>query len=353
MSAAYRPVQWNRFKLAYDIALGLGVAAYLILYLRFAPGWLEVPGIGGAELRMRAFGTCAFWMLTVILCIGPLARLDRRFLPVLYNRRHFGVLTFFVVLAHMYAVLGWYAAFSPVDPWTAMLTANTDLTSFIGFPFEWLGMAALAVLFAMAATSHDFWLAFLGPKTWKTLHMLVYLAYGLMVMHVVLGVVQAEESGAFPTMVAISLGLVGGLHIAAGRVEDRRDKANAALASAEDGWIRALRIDELEDGRGRTVTLPGGDRAAVFRYGTRISALWNACAHQNGPLGEGRILDGCVTCPWHGFQYDPETGCAPAPFTEKVPTFRVRRDGDYVLIDPVALPPGTRTPPIVLEEAKP
>lgn len=353
MSAAYRPVQWNRFKLAYDIALGLGVAAYLILYLRFAPGWLEVPGIGGAELRMRAFGTCAFWMLTVILCIGPLARLDRRFLPVLYNRRHFGVLTFFVVLAHMYAVLGWYAAFSPIDPWTAMLTANTDVTSFIGFPFEWLGMAALAVLFAMAATSHDFWLAFFGPKTWKTLHMLVYLAYGLVVMHVVLGVVQAEESGAFPAMVAISLALVGGLHIAAGRVEDRRDKADAGLATAEDGWIRALRIDELEDGRGRTVTLPGGERAALFRYGSRISALWNGCAHQNGPLGEGRILDGCVTCPWHGFQYDPETGCAPAPFTEKVPTFRVRRDGDYVLIDPRALPPGTRTPPIVLEEAKP
>ena len=35
--------------------------------------------------------------LTIILSFGPLARLDRRFLPLLYNRRHFGVLTFFVV----------------------------------------------------------------------------------------------------------------------------------------------------------------------------------------------------------------------------------------------------------------
>ena len=42
---------------------------------------------------MRAFGSCAFLMLTLILCIGPLARLDARFLPLLYNRRHFGVLT--------------------------------------------------------------------------------------------------------------------------------------------------------------------------------------------------------------------------------------------------------------------
>ena len=43
-----------------------------------------------------AFGSCAFVMLTVILSIGPLARLDRRFLPLLYNRRHFGVLTFVI-----------------------------------------------------------------------------------------------------------------------------------------------------------------------------------------------------------------------------------------------------------------
>ncbi len=351
MSVGYRPVQWNSFKLVYDVALGLAIASYLILYLRFAPGWVEPPTIGGAELRMRAFGTCAFWLLTLILCIGPLARLDRRFLPVLYNRRHFGVMTFFVAVAHMYSVLGWYAAFSPINRWTAMLVSNTDVGSLSGFSFEWLGMAALAILFAMAATSHDFWLSFLGPKTWKALHMLVYLAYGLVVMHVLLGVGLTERSGVFPAFVAGSLLLVCGLHLVAARAEARRDRDGATAPAQETPWIRALRIDDLKDGVGQTVTLPGGERAAIFRYGQKISALWNACAHQNGPLGEGRVIDGCVTCPWHGFQYDPETGCSPPPFTEKVPTFRVKRDGEFVLIDPTPLPAGTRTPPIVLEEA--
>ena len=45
-------------------------------------------------MRIRAFGTCAFFMLTVILSIGPLARLDPWFRKLLFNRRHFGVLTF-------------------------------------------------------------------------------------------------------------------------------------------------------------------------------------------------------------------------------------------------------------------
>ena len=142
-----------------------------------------------------------------------------------------------------------------------------------------------------------------------------------------------------------------GLHLIAAAKEVRRDRAEATSpATADDStpWVTAVRIDELEDGRGRTVTLPDGERAAVFRHGDKISALWNACAHQNGPLGEGRIIDGCVTCPWHGFQYDPETGCSPPPFTEKVPTFRVKRHGDHVLIDPRPLPAGTRVEPIRL-----
>lgn len=347
MSAQYRPVQWTRSKLAYDSCLGVGVALYLTVYLRWAPGLVEPPLIGGDELRMRAFGTCAFWMLTLILCIGPLARLDRRFLPILYNRRHFGVLTFFVAVGHLYAVLGWYVAFSPTRPWVALLAANTD-TSFLGFPFEWLGMGALAILFAMAATSHDFWLAFLSAPIWKRLHMLVYLAYGLVVMHVTLGVLQAETHAAYAVATGMSLAVVAGLHMLAGIVEARRD---SVPDTGPDGWVFVARLDELEDGIGRTVTLPDGERAAVFRHGDKVSALSNACAHQNGPLGEGRIMGGCVTCPWHGFQYDPETGCAPAPFTEKVPTYRLRRDGDRLMIDLRALPPGTRTEPVRLGEA--
>jgi len=64
------------------------------------------------------------------------------------------------------------------------------------------------------------------------------------------------------------------------------------------------------------------------------------------PLGEGRVIDGLVTCPWHGFQYEPATGASPAPFTEKVPTFRLRLQGDEVWIDPRPNPAGVRVDPV-------
>jgi nitrite reductase/ring-hydroxylating ferredoxin subunit len=98
------------------------------------------------------------------------------------------------------------------------------------------------------------------------------------------------------------------------------------------------------------VELGDGQRAAIFRYGDKLSALANACAHQNGPLGEGRIIGGSVTCPWHGFQYNPADGRAPAPFTEKVSTFRIRLEGETILIDPNPLAPGTFVEPVVIGE---
>ena len=44
----------------------------------------------------------------------------------------------------------------------------------------------------MAATSHDFWLHNLTAPVWKTLHMGVYVAYALIVLHVIFGVLQGE-----------------------------------------------------------------------------------------------------------------------------------------------------------------
>ena len=38
----------------------------------------------------------------------------------------------------------------------------------------------------------------------------------------------------------------------------------------------------------------------VVRDGGEIRALADRCSHRGGPLSDGEISDGCVTCPWHG-----------------------------------------------------
>lgn len=344
MSVKYVPVQWGANKYVYDAVVLLCIVAYVLIFLRLGAAAAEVTRpIDGQILRIRAFGSCAFLMLTVILCIGPLARLDRRFLPLLYNRRHFGVLTALVALTHAVYVLNWYFAFSPTPPLEGLLSANTSYGQFLGFPFEAFGIFALLALAVLAATSHDFWLAFLSAPVWKALHLLIYPAYAAVVAHVSLGYLQDAKNPTFALVAGGGAFIVSGLHVLAWLRREPR-------AEPEDDWIFVARWQEVPDGRAVVVRLRGEERAAVFRNGRMLSAVSNACAHQNGPLGEGRILDGCITCPWHGFQYRPEDGCSPPPFTEKIPTYRLKLEGDRVLIDRQGNPPGTPVPPLDLPE---
>ena len=159
---------------------------------------------------------------------------------------------------------------------------------------------------------------------------------------------NAPTRGVAPWFVLGSVVIVASLHLAAAfvsRERPARDRPapDPATAPAEDAiWPDTGAWRDIEDGHGRVVQLPGAEPVAVFRYdGFNFDATGNVCRHQGGPLGEGRIIDGCITCPWHGFQYWPEDGCAPAPFDEKIETHPIRIVGDRVEIDPTALPPGT------------
>ncbi len=353
MSVTYAPVKWNRNKKVYDAVVAAGVLAYLTAFLAVgATVWTGDRAIGFPVLLMRALGTCALVMLHVVLALGPLARLDRRFVPLVYNRRHLGVATFLVALLHATVALGYYHGFGSRNPLVSVLSAPG------AFPFEWFGIGALAILFLMAVTSHDFWQKALGGGVWKWLHMAVYPAYGLLVAHVLFGALRSETSALYPVVLGVGFVTVAGLHVAAGLRETRRDgppapggPGAAVRVPLEVGWVDVGAVDEIPLNRAKVVCLPGRERVAVFRHAGGISAVTNVCAHQRGPLGEGKIVDGCITCPWHGWEYRPEDGCSPPPFQERIATYRVKVVGRRILIDPNPLPPGTPAEPAEPEDA--
>jgi DMSO/TMAO reductase YedYZ heme-binding membrane subunit/nitrite reductase/ring-hydroxylating ferredoxin subunit len=348
MAHGYRMVQWTPFKVAFDRALAVGLLVFVGAYVAVAvlaqpPGQSLTP----IQLVLRATGAAAFALLTLILAIGPLARLNRRVLPLLYNRRHLGVTCFGLALVHAGLVVLWYHGFSDINAFVSLLTSNVAYGAARGFPFEALGLLALLILFVLASTSHDFWNVNLGPLAWKAIHMAVYAAYALAVAHVMLGAAQAETGWAWSAIAGGGAVLVAGLHLAAGWRERTRDRTAAELAA--DGWLEVGPAGDIADGRARIVAAPGAERIAVFRDGDRVFALSNVCRHQGGPLGEGRLVDGCVVCPWHGFQYRPEDGCSPPPYTEKVATYRTRVVDGVAFVHPEALAPGTPVAPSRLD----
>ena len=82
-------------------------------------------------------------------------------------------------------------------------------------------------------------------------------------------------------------------------------------------------VAEFQPGDRRIITV-GGRSIGVFRIGDRFYGIRNRCPHQGGPLCVGRTAPWArsngpgdfemedeitlLACPWHGWEYDLETG---------------------------------------------
>ena len=342
MGASYQAVLWNRQKRIYDLILSGFVISFLSLFTTVT--LIVNPEVTQETLIIRSTSTLALFLLHVILCIGPLARLNPVFLPLLYNRRHLGVCMFFIGAIHgIFSVLQFHAL-GNVNPILSVFLSNTHYESFVRFPFEVFGVVGLIIFFLMAITSHDFWLHNLTPKVWKTLHMCVYVAYACIILHVLLGFFQYEISPVLVTLLALGCSTVITLHLLAGKRERTKDHESI---QTDQKFVKVCSVHDIQDNRAKVVAL-NGERIAVFKYDKKLSAISNVCKHQNGPLGEGKIIDGCVTCPWHGYQYLPHNGSSPPPFREKVSTYDVKVVDEEVWINPSPYPEGTERPAALL-----
>ena len=346
MSETYTSVLWNKYKKSYDKILWAGI---LLLIVSFAVFQLVLhPDITVETIIIRATALTAIILLHIILAIGPLCRLDPRFLPLLYNRRHLGVSMFFIALIHSAFSILQFHVLGDTNPIVSIFTSNLKYNSISQFPFQILGFFSIIILFVMAATSHDFWLKNLGPKTWKVLHMGVYLAYFMILLHVALGSLQYESHPIYWVFLIAGFLIIAGLHLFAGLKESGRLKADKKRLE-ESGFYEVCSIQDLDEKCAKTVFI-NGENIAIFKYDGKLSAVHNVCKHQMGPLGEGKIIDGCITCPWHGYQYKPEDGQSPPPFTEKVKTYEVKTVKDIIWVNPKPKEEGTFVEPAKIKQ---
>lgn len=336
MSAGYTAVGWNRQKKIYDWLIFGFCVLYLTTFVVFTA--VLNSDYTFETVLIRSTSTLSVLLLHIILSIGPLARINKKFLPLLYNRRHLGVTMFCMAAVHGVFSIIQFHALGDANPLVSLFTSNTNFFSLSGFPFQALGFFALIIFFLMAITSHDFWLHNLSPKVWKTLHMFVYLAYLLIVMHVMLGVIQYETHPVFVILISLGAAWLITLHLISGIKEVGKD--NLAYRLKQEGFHFVSKVNEFEEGRAKIFCIDK-ERVAVFKHENKLYAIHNVCKHQGGPLGEGKIVDGCITCPWHGYQYLPQNGQSPPPFLEKVNTYDVKVIDGKVWLNPTPFPEGT------------
>lgn len=76
----------------------------------------------------------------------------------------------------------------------------------------------------------------------------------------------------------------------------------------------------------------GGTEVAVFMCQGRVIATQGQCPHAEGPLHEGEVEGAILTCPWHGWSFDLNTGQSQEDDTLVLKRYPVRIDGDDILV---------------------
>ncbi|OLE66261.1 MAG: non-heme iron oxygenase ferredoxin subunit [Acidobacteria bacterium] len=97
-------------------------------------------------------------------------------------------------------------------------------------------------------------------------------------------------------------------------------------------FVKVATLRELPPGSAKAVEI-GGKAVALYNVDGTVFATANTCAHRGGPLGEGELEGGVITCPWHGFQYEVKGGRCTTNTALSVPCHAVRLEGDSILVE--------------------
>jgi len=116
--------------------------------------------------------------------------------------------------------------------------------------------------------------------------------------------------------------------------------ATPAVSSPPAPFAPVAPSTAVREGKPGTYAHPGvhGINVAIFRQGGKLYAIDNACAHEDGPIGEGTIDGNCVRCPYHDWQYDFTTGACITDPERKRATYAVKDEAGQIWVGPETSP---------------
>jgi uncharacterized membrane protein/nitrite reductase/ring-hydroxylating ferredoxin subunit len=102
-----------------------------------------------------------------------------------------------------------------------------------------------------------------------------------------------------------------------------------------ESWDRpACNESEIGDGQMMLIHI-GDERVVLGRCSQGIVAFSDHCTHKGGPLSDGALVGCTVQCPWHGSQFDVQTGRVVAgPAGSQIDVYKTEIRGGEVYVQP-------------------
>lgn len=123
---------------------------------------------------------------------------------------------------------------------------------------------------------------------------------------------------------------------ASGGAEEADSKARVAkipfAGDRQDGFREVATLEDLKrDGR-RGVQVDGRE-LALFLLGSEVKCLDGVCPHDGGPMAEGDVVGGIVSCPWHGWAFHCDTGTSADSNGGCLKTYPVKVEEGRIFVD--------------------
>jgi nitrite reductase (NADH) small subunit len=97
--------------------------------------------------------------------------------------------------------------------------------------------------------------------------------------------------------------------------------------------LKIAKTNDVPPGQVAAFTIEG-QKIALFNVEGTYYAIGDTCTHRGGPLSEGDVQGTKVTCPWHGADFDLNTGAVLGPPAQKgVPSYKVVVEGDDIKVE--------------------
>lgn len=96
-------------------------------------------------------------------------------------------------------------------------------------------------------------------------------------------------------------------------------------------FVKVATTDEIPSGQGKIFEV-NGLSIAVFNASGKFFASSPVCPHEDGPLGDGTLEGDAVICPWHGFDFDLNTGACLVDPELKVLVYPTKVEGGNILV---------------------
>lgn len=96
--------------------------------------------------------------------------------------------------------------------------------------------------------------------------------------------------------------------------------------------VQEINPDSLTEGSAKIIRIHGRE-IALIKSNDQIFAAGNECPHLGGPIGEGRVMDGKVTCPWHDWTFDLNSGECDINPAAKITIYPVTITDEGIIIE--------------------